>query len=838
MFFSFLFLFAAVLTTPIENLVINGRFETDQTELPTGWLNPERAIIGETMFFDQNGGPNSMPCLRFTNAGKPDKYTFRQIGFKLVPGARYRMSAQVRTKNFSGRGSVFVISSGWTAEAGFSGFPANSPWTLYSKEISAPKNSNPNTYQVLFYVADFTGEISFADLKLEPLDDAAKKGSKPPAGAECEKLPRFFPWTPRLSRIDADDRKVSFMFAGNIPEGSALADYAVLLKVPDGEVSAPLQAGVNTFVLPGSLSRGRLSYEVRRRSSAAVLLSGSYPFRTVGKAVVDANGHRRLNNLVTELLSAPLEEKLSFCSSRVGWVHISLDVPNGDAPEVKLDGEVVIPFKASRREAFREVGIGSHVLTVSRVVNGRVVVRQTPEILNYPSCADSPVDTNPSYKWDFFSRFVMPNCTTHCGGFIPERHWDEFKMSGGVFLDNIVTRGLKSQAFRDKLLACKSLSRVRCDGVALDEHLFGDPETFGDFIGGMRLFAAKYNGGRKIYTWTVCKPYLINFDREMFATAVHASPDGARVLTEIYCRGRATEAEAQRHIDDYLIDTGRKFKEIRKGVGFYPDAMQDLGVILGNFSQIPVISVWHHPQMDMKYFLDMQFNALANNPTFNGLGSVGVWGSYYCDEEMYRWTFMLARHYCIEGRKDMLSKRYGLSYLPGHVENGDFEDGLTGWQSKGYVEVQKLSGFAEGVERRWGGSSSGNSFAVLGCRNGEAASLEQTLKGFTPGRKYSLDVVCFDVNDAKTRRHRPARHPLSVALGEGACKDDRQSWVFIDRRKKEGVKGWGVRCNRHHIVFTARTEEIKLTLRTLGAADAGEVGVNWIGVWPYVEAEK
>ena len=238
----------------------------------------------------------------------------------------------------------------------------------------------------------------------------------------------------------------------------------------------------------------------------------------------------------------------------------------------------------------------------------------------------------------------------------------------------------------------------------------------------------------------------------------------------------------------------------------------------------------------MKYFLDMQFNALANDPAFDGLGSVGVWGSYYCDEEMYRWTFMLARHYCIEGRKDMLSGKHGLKYLPGHVENGDFVGGLSGWRASGAVCVETLKGFAEGVERRWGGSAPGDTFAVLRKSGGAAAKLEQTLKGFIPGRRYSLDVVCFDAKDAKAKVHRPALHPLSVALGDGAEKDARLSWTFVDRRKKEGAKGWGVRCNRHHVVFTARSREIMLTLDNSSAADGSETGVNWIGAWPYIEA--
>ena len=118
--------------------------------------------------------------------------------------------------------------------------------------------------------------------------------------------------------------------------------------------------------------------------------------------------------------------------------------------------------------------------------------------------------------------------------------------------------------------------------------------------------------------------------------------------------------------------------------------------------------------------------------------------------------------------------------------------------------------------------------------NGETAKLVQTLKGLVPGRMYSLDVVCFDAKDVEGKRHRPARHPMSVTLGPGAEKDVRRSWVFVDRRPKDGVRGWGVRCNRHHVVFTACAREINLVIDNAAAPDGSETGVNWIGAWPYV----
>ena len=123
-----------------------------------------------------------------------------------------------------------------------------------------------------------------------------------------------------------------------------------------------------------------------------------------------------------------------------------------------------------------------------------------------------------------------------------------------------------------------------------------------------------------------------------------------------------------------------------------------------------------------------------------------------------------------------------------------------------------------------------NAFTLPDAR---ATSLSQTLKGLVPGRMYSMDVVCFDARDVAEKRHRPAAMPLSVTLGDGAEKDASRSWVFVDRRPKEGVRGWGVRCNRHHIVFTAKAEEADLAIALADEAPEGcEIGVNFVGAWP------
>ena len=90
----------------------------------------------------------------------------------------------------------------------------------------------------------------------------------------------------------------------------------------------------------------------------------------------------------------------------------------------------------------------------------------------------------------------------------------------------------------------------------------------------------------------------------------------------------------------------------------------------------------------------------------------------YADEEMYRWSHALLRHYVVEGQKEMLSKKYGFSYVPGHIENNDFADGLKGWTvneaEKGSVGTAYNKELNHRNQNRWGGAGDiGNTFCTL-----------------------------------------------------------------------------------------------------------------------------
>jgi hypothetical protein len=154
----------------------------------------------------------------------------------------------------------------------------------------------------------------------------------------------------------------------------------------------------------------------------------------------------------------------------------------------------------------------------------------------------------------------------------------------------------------------------------------------------------------------------------------------------------------------------------------------------------------------------------------------------------------------------------------------------------GEVRVCSHDTFASRIQNRWGGSGGvGDTFAVLVRGEGEAASISQTLKGLVPGRKYCLQFATFDVKDVKANRIAPRRFGIEAKLSDGAEIDRALSWVHVDDRPKgrysanDGV----ARINLHHIVFTAKTSNVEVTLSNAAALVGEELGVNYLSLNPY-----
>jgi len=157
-----------------DNLAINGDLNTGKT-LPDHWVV---SYDTNAVRYDQEGGRNNTPAVAITAPN--DKAALRQYEYQLVAGVRYRLSAWIRTENFSilqgGSVAVQLTDYPWAAGDGFRIKDNTSDWTYYEKEIIAPSSAN-GKYIILFYAGKMTGSVWIDDINLECLDEDARTKS-------------------------------------------------------------------------------------------------------------------------------------------------------------------------------------------------------------------------------------------------------------------------------------------------------------------------------------------------------------------------------------------------------------------------------------------------------------------------------------------------------------------------------------------------------------------------------------------------------------------------------------------------------------------------------------
>ena len=240
--------FAAV--EPGENLLANGTLEADQAEFPPFWStdgNTRRCFK-----WHPSGGPDGLPYIS-VHAEKTPDVRLRQFGMDLVKDGRYRISMKVRTKGFSSGShtGVMLVNSGlWRSTAGVLSLPRDTAgeWRRVSEEFKC--FAADDGYMVLVHVTNQKGELDFADIRLEAVDELALAKSGLSKMVSCEKRPRLVPLPPLLAKIPADDPRMTFRFFGELekPDG----EYEVFATVDglEGRTTVPLSRGDMKVPLP------------------------------------------------------------------------------------------------------------------------------------------------------------------------------------------------------------------------------------------------------------------------------------------------------------------------------------------------------------------------------------------------------------------------------------------------------------------------------------------------------------------------------------------------------------------------------------------------------------
>jgi len=818
---------------PGESIVLNGTMTVDQEVVPQFW-RVSGAGDGVAVSPLKEGGRS---FIRFRNSGAPRTADLRQGAIRLVEGGRYRLSCLARAKDLkTARASVVVTNERWEQDQDLRLRAVGNDWQPLTVEFTC--FASKGLYSVYVYVERFTGTLDVTDVRLEALDEKSRQGSAVSAEAAIRFAPRFIPWSPRLHEIPADRPEVAFRFFGRLPDGVAADACEAFLMVKGGaSVRRPLSLTEPVVLpIPGGARKGLLSVGISRRTGDPIV-ANDYPFTVVERTTGDTSKHVRLNNLVTVVLKARtpdgrLSRKYPFYLPRRSWTWIKMTAKHPRATFARVDEDSTLDPNLLSEGVFCELEAGQHELMLAPSPSGTIEVRMVPGIINYAPCETNLVLSNPPYDWAYFRKHVMPFSNVQNAGNIPPEHFTEFRAGGGRWLANLKTTGLKDAENVPNLFrTSKAYADPRYDGITCDEQYVAQPVVLDFFTRGLTAFNVENRSPKDIFCWLVGKPSNPGIEESFFAAAVNAAGGRGKVLSEVYCRVQPTEREAAAYIADYVGGTAEACDAV------YPDASASMGIVFGNFNQLTRLSINHYPEVDEKYFLDMAVNRLANDPRCAHIAFTGYWGSHDADDEMHRWSFALMRHYCLEGRKDMLSSAYGFTYLPGHLANGDFRTSLGGWETSGDVALDRFAGLGRDYERRWYAAEGvGDAFARMTRRAGSPSRLTQRIVGLVPGKKYVLQFVAFDVRKLRSGIYDPAVVPVGVSFGDGAEIVEALSWNDVRTNF-----GWNERkrprVNLRHVVFTAKVPEMVLSLDDAQLPDGAETGLNAVSLRPFYEGD-
>lgn len=808
----YLLLFMVSLTAAEKNLVMNGEFKMDGKVFPPFWMFRTHSPSQISGF--ASGGPDNKSFLRIE--GKRAYAYVQQNNLVLVKGETYRISAKVRTKNLTGKNSGVTVHPG--DGKGLMNLPENqSEWLYVEGGTTVPVDKQHYTVSIQVDAPDAVLDIT--ELKLVPLSEkAAEKSKRQIENIHQALVPLFL-----LEHFDLKKSRAEFVWTGEMPGNAKnMSSLQCVFSLNGKNITVPFSTKkmvVDLKKLVSAPGQGVLKLGIKDKTSGKEVFSQQYKMRFI--SLPEMKSGKKLNNLVSELFSGKVAagKSVKIGNPRNGWLYIAAS--GNDSPLLTLNGKTVLEKDYPHHSTVRKVAAGEYTLKNcgSEV---QITVRSIPDIHMFPlgSCR---VPGNDAYDWEFAKKYMLPAFTTiNVSGMTPAERAESARF-GLLHIANFGVLNPAKPNDRDDLLRrmneFKDFKSPMFDGMSMDEVEYWDAPAVSPYTWALKNFANP--GNKEIRSWVIGPPSVSYAD--YISTGCNVSGGWGRILYEVYNRQQFTEAESKAYIRQTAQHIG-SYRDIA------PQLLNNISVILGNFSQPPMLSLDQIPYTDYKYYLDMQMFEIANDPLFDGLGGIGFWGSHSCDEEMLRWCFALLKHYAIDGNKNMLSGKYGFKFLPGIVKNGDFEEGLEHWQVKGDVATGYKKGYGVKMQNRYGSNFEiGDRFAVITRKEGEASEIRQKLTGLTPGKKYTIFYMVADYDDILTGKNDSRRHQLSLNVENSNIV--RKSY-FVDDRK--GTK-YKVRMNSCKYVFVPKGESVELVFSNRKAKPGTRLALNYISVRPYFD---
>ncbi|HOZ49433.1 MAG TPA: hypothetical protein PLO37_04385 [Candidatus Hydrogenedentes bacterium] len=590
------------------------------------------------------------------------------------------------------------------------------------------------------------------------------------------------------------------------------------------------------------------------RVEVAIEAPGAPPVRTTREVAwpgrprwpAPYDGLRVRNNFVTELLREEVEsagEKTCvFGNPRDGWVFVTAGCEAGAPPRLWLDTESdplvwrINPDSGSV-EAMRLITEGQHHVRMVAEKAACIEIRTVPEIAfcYYPS--GRHIQAFPAYDWAYMERYVLSHVNTLVSG--NRATDDEFAQwlgEGRQWIANAALPGLSSKEApsADDVFAAWAANQGVTDpgfsGLMVDEfYAAGEAHYRAWSEAVQRLHDLPAFAGRHFYAW--CTDLYLQAPSLEFSRLLMTL--GERFSWERYVPEEPTVEKARQRLLREMQFPFEKWREHLPGVE------RNMVVCLG-YLCAPPETLNLNPGVDYHVFLDMQFNLLANDPTFWGLYGVMEYMAAYADEESIRWAHRLFRHYGIEGHTEPLVES---PYAIEHIKNPDFADGLQHWRvdaaAPDSVGIGQMKGFSW-LQGRYPTTRAGDQYCVMRRSADRPNRVSQKIRALKPGATYSVKVLSADPADLAVEK----KTGLSIEIEGGDVLDPLcfqypypSCYSHEEGPYNRDHPAW---FNFHRVVFRAkgRSAEIVLSDWTTpgapGDQPGGETAFNFVEIQPFL----
>jgi len=737
-------------TCPAGNLLRNPEFRGDNLG---GLLNWNIDGVADVR---RGAGPDGANVLHLTSA---NGRSLAQMAFRLAPHEEYRFGAKVRTRGVK-KARLLVYNEGWNDSQNiYLPSDTNGEWCDLAWRGRIFESVNGIYYFRLWCDAELgAGEIDIAAPYVEPMSEAAAKGAAPTV-LDTLRAVRIIPIDPLLSELDATAAKMTFYYPGDLEKDPAA--YSLAAELDGGmTIAAPLDGKCRGTVDFGAVTPGRhvLAVRLLDRETCAVVAKNEYPVEA--KTPFAGACGKKLNNFVTELVRAPVEDgtEVAFDVPQDGWTYIGFDDPKvrGD---VALDGvRIVTPRDGESCDTLRQVTRGRHVLTAGRGAAGTLVAHAVKLTFMAAGGNLSEASTIDRFQYGldfrrryFFNRYARFDDFNWTREHPEQRRWSELYAERGAICGGEARLGEKAETWgqSERLLSVITNSAPYRDGlpVSLDES-----SPVATRLNHATLADAAWKLADAVQPigiwWNNCLRNVCADPRGQ-ATELAAIANSGRgrglLLPEVYVIAYPDRERVRRQEDHFV----RFLASIRDQV---PAATKSFVLAMGGYTLPKGWCAWVAPETDLKVLYDDFVHRLATDPTCGDIGGIGYTAIPSCDEEILRWFCRLVRHYAIEGRTDRLSDKFGFTYYTNTVRNNDFDRGLDEWRAQpaevGTIAVTNISGFGVNFQGRKMVERGMGDNLVMFTRSAKGPNrLTQRVKGLVPGRLYALACASVDADD-------------------------------------------------------------------------------------------